>query len=46
MCAKMFEEGEKFCHYLVEAVEGPVEVDVCLDCRMKMRGKEMDTLVN
>lgn len=46
VCAKTFEKGEHLFHYVVEAVEGLVEVDVCVDCRMKMNGKEMEALVN
>jgi hypothetical protein len=40
-----FEEGEKLFRYVVEAVEGPAEVDVCVDSRMEMRGAEMEALV-
>jgi hypothetical protein len=43
---KPFRKTSRLFHHVVEAVEGLVEVDVCVDCRMKMNGKEREALVN
>ena len=45
-CSKQFQKGESYLRYLVPTVEAMVEIDLCLDCRMKIHGKEMEAAAN
>ena len=46
VCDEEIPKREKYVYYIVETDEGPVRVDVCLDCRMNMHGREMHSAVN
>jgi hypothetical protein len=45
-CEEEIPAGETYVYYLIDTIEGLVHVDVCLDCRMNMHGREMQSAVN
>jgi hypothetical protein len=46
VCDEEIPKGEKYLYYVVATVEGQERIDVCLDCRMNMHGRDMNSAVN
>ncbi len=46
VCEEEILKGEKYVYYTIETNDGSMRVDVCLDSRMNMHGKDMNSAVN
>lgn len=46
VCDEEIPTGETYAYYVVPTPEGTTRIDVCLDCRMNMHGRDMQSTVN